>query len=152
MLDLKNKKKMVKPDKIQKCSLSSQFKCFNWSKTILSKALSVCLSLVSHESVRLIMSCMLYRAWLHVWESENRSGWEKTSMCVWETLCVCVCTCPGGWRKALTGDSWWDIIRVCSSETRHPGPVDERLTLSTSFLFDSHNAAFSPFKLYLHSD
>lgn len=48
-------------------------------------------------------------------DREKGSGWEKAGMC----------ECTGGWRTALTGDSWWGIIRICTLATKHPSPADE---------------------------
>ena len=48
-------------------------------------------------------------------DREKGSGWEKAG----------VCECTGGWRTALTGDSWWGIIRICTLATKHPSPADE---------------------------
>ena len=53
------------------------------------------------------------------------SGWEKAG----------VCECTGGWRTVLTGDSWWGIIRICTSATKHPSPADETDTVHSTPLW-----------------
>lgn len=65
------------------------------------------------------LGCGALLVWLDVWESEERT--QKG-----------VCVPAVGWGTALTGDSWWDIIRVCSLATTHPSQTP-RLTLSTGF-------------------
>ena len=72
--------------------------------------------------------CGTVSLWQNVWESESRAQTRGVSGS--ETLCER--TWEGGWRTALTGDSWWDIIRVDSLATKHPLQT-WRLTLSTQF-------------------